>query len=252
MKVKVYERNGNKSQHETLRVAAEFFGRVLLTIKEREGLRLLKLKRVHCPKAIGTDCGGESYNFGWGDWKENDDSTIKVEGGSVALEVRTNSHETRDELIVTVRNSGVEGYGTVNLVDQIEVLAHEMVHVAQKVSGRYLYLKGRSVTGDGSGNFKRLKGPVLTEWEGDRREGVHSGQTGDHPSFGPYRSQPWEVEAYGLQESLRDQFLSWVTDSEDEDSLWSGTDREQVTEVLGKDVRRKSSVDMKEEVNMNK
>ena len=69
---------------------------------------------------------------------------------------------------------------------QLEILAHEMVHIQQNVSKRLQY----------------------RTWASDRRlhvrwEGVELGVR-DHI---PYREQPWEVEAYKKQEPLALKFL---------------------------------------------
>ena len=72
------------------------------------------------------------------------------------------------------------------LVDQLQILAHEMIHVEQIARGRYQLRKWKS------------DGIYHARWEGKDLGNWHDI---------PYREQPWEIEAYDNQLDLAGKFI---------------------------------------------
>lgn len=71
-----------------------------------------------------------------------------------------------------------------NKKEMFSTLAHEMVHVKQYVTGQLRDLVSQK---------------DLVVWEGVRKTAIISGEG--------YESQPWEAEAYGLEEKLARAFI---------------------------------------------
>lgn len=88
--------------------------------------------------------------------------------------------ETDDGILP--RNFVIEIARTKKKIHMFTVLAHEMVHLKQMAKGE---MKDRYV-----------KTRYVTVWQGDRYEDDVS-----------YWDQPWEIEAYGLENSLVAKFL---------------------------------------------
>ena len=70
------------------------------------------------------------------------------------------------------------------LIEALEVLMHEMVHVRQWATGQ---MKERAP-----------KGHVMTFWNGQDMSNV------------PYEVQPWEIEAYSLMGPLLSRYLAFI------------------------------------------
>lgn len=75
------------------------------------------------------------------------------------------------------------------LVEALEVLMHEMVHVRQYATGQ---IKERAP-----------KGHVMTFWNGEDMSNV------------PYDNQPWEIEAYTLMGPLLSGYLKFTNNRND-------------------------------------
>ncbi len=154
MKVKLLQRGGRK-HHDTLEKAARFFAKELLPAEVAKTLEIQIELRAH--KLTGSVQG---------------ECKATVEGFMPIL---------NKFFEITLRRD-------VSLSKQISFLAHEMVHVAQRATGRLLFAN------DAYDTHARWEGKLVG--------------TRDAYSYGgiPYRSLPWEVEAYSKQQTLHTAF----------------------------------------------
>lgn len=152
MKVKILQKGGNRSHHETIAEAVEFFGKELMSTRMTNTLTIRVAMRV-TGRAKKTTQG----------------HVHMLANGSTAQKV-FNINIDRD----------------LTLPEQLQVLAHEMIHVQQIATGRFQQRVWKS--------DRKLH----VRWEGkDIGEGFKI----------PYRQQPWEVEAFANQKKLTSKFF---------------------------------------------
>ena len=193
--VRVYERKGDKVVHEMFVDCVRFTLSKLLTDEQISTLPGIKVKRVHCPKAISTNALGTSYYDGWTDEVVNSDLSVKDSNGDVADMVSfANELDKTGRHVISVRNGSINGgHSYRGIVDQLRTLVHEVVHVVQKHTGRLQCLIGRN----SYGNLMN----VSKVWEGKVKS------SNDWVIQNDYYSQPWEGEAEFFQTTIRDEFL---------------------------------------------
>jgi len=150
MKVKILQKGGSK-QHSTIEDAVRFFAKELMSTRMTNTLTIRVAMRVS-GRAKKTTRGHVEM----------------MSNGSIAQKV-FNINIDRDAHLAT----------------QLQVLAHEMIHVQQIATNRFQRRVWKS------------DGKLHVRWEGkDIGEGFKI----------PYREQPWEVEAFDNQLKLSGKF----------------------------------------------
>lgn len=209
MEIRIYERGGDKAEQAVMKAAAAFFANELMTQGEQADL-LVKVKRVHCRNAMNTTAGGESFTGEFGPTTKNTDMRIKNLRGRRAVYVKERAFRFAKDgaAVVTVRRRTSDGEGRRPFLAQLSTLAHEMVHVAQKQSGRMRILFGM--------NSKEQQGLPQVMWtDGDGWVEVKDsrrpqGMFGPCGKWGRYWDLPWEVEARSLQVDLTRRFIEFA------------------------------------------
>lgn len=80
--------------------------------------------------------------------------------------------------------------GKINVKDRMKHLAHEMVHAKQLIRGELKSTRRINTTVNGV-DFE----VDATEWKGEMMYNV------------PYKDQPWEIEAYSLEDALSEMYI---------------------------------------------
>lgn len=150
MKVKVLQKGGVKN-NEVIEAAVRFFGKELMSTRMTNTLTVRVAMRV----------SGRAN-------KTTNGHVIHICNGSAAQKV-FNINIDRDA----------------HLASQLQVLAHEMIHVQQIATKRYQLRKWKSDR------------TLHARWEGN--------DIGDYHKI-PYRERPWEVEAFANQLALSGKF----------------------------------------------
>ncbi len=147
--IKIFQKGGNKNGHAIIEEAARFMGLELMSSRMLNGLQIrieLRARKAANAGHCSVKCNGS-------------DATKKF-----TIEL------SRDDHTAT----------------QLEVLAHEMIHVQQIATGR---LQKRLWKSD-----KQLH----VRWEGK--------ELGLHKNI-PYKTMPWEIEAYAGQKALKTKYI---------------------------------------------
>lgn len=153
MKVKILQKGGKKEHHLDIAQAVVFFGKELMSTRMTNTLSIRVALRV----------SGRAK---------------KTTRGHV--EMLTNGSAAQKVFNINIDRDA-------HLASQLQVLAHEMIHVQQIATGRFQRRVWKS------------DGKLHVRWEGkDIGEGFKI----------PYREQPWEVEAFDNQLSLSSKFIN--------------------------------------------
>jgi len=152
MEIKIYQRGGNKNDHPQLIRAAYFFIDNLLDAEIADNLKL----KIYIQNI-------DQFHAGY----MSKVTTYKNKRVYNTFEITIN----RD----------------MKFINRVGTLAHELVHVAQMVTGRYIAKR-----------WNKLGDPTIVEWEGFTLLNVDKE---------PYEKHPWEIEAHKLDRQLT---LKWI------------------------------------------
>lgn len=214
--VRVYQRGGRKTVKDLFAQATKFMCNELMTQDEQAGLTV-KVKRVHCRNALAKGYDGLAHGMGFDGFRANTDESITDLQGEVASVVRGEAGQAKDQTVSIRRKRWFSDSDCrdIYLRHQLETLAHELMHVAQRVSGRMEHL----LAGEGTANYGSFgyepgsrNNALWIRFNGEAKLLPEYASCTDNPEavWPEYFDQPWEVEARSVEKDLTDRFLKTI------------------------------------------